>query len=66
MMHGSGGRAGGDRLLLLRVDASRMHPHAERFAAGEGDAVFSKTILALNTDLSLPQQKLLPADDAFG
>jgi GTPase len=52
-------------VLLLMVDASRMHPHADELLLEKAKRYRGKTILALNKVDRLPKQKLLPLIDAF-
>src|SRR5258708_28671168 len=52
-------------VLLLMVDASRMHPHADDLLLEKAKRFRGKTILALNKVDSLPKPKLLPLIDAF-
>jgi len=52
-------------VLLLMVDASRMHPHADDLLLEKARRFHGKTILALNKVDRLPKPKLLPLIDAF-
>jgi GTP-binding protein Era len=52
-------------VLLLMVDASRMHPHADDLLLEKAKRFRGKTILALNKVDRLPKPKLLPLMDAF-
>src|SRR5438105_5666218 len=52
-------------VLLLMVDASRMHPHADELLLEKARRFSGKTILALNKVDRLPKPKLLPWIDAF-
>jgi GTPase len=52
-------------VLLLMVDASRMHPHADDLLLEKAKRFRGKTILALNQVDRLPKPKLLPLMDAF-
>ncbi|HXN96382.1 MAG TPA: GTPase Era [Candidatus Acidoferrales bacterium] len=52
-------------VLLLMVDASRMHPHADDLLLEKAKRFRGKTILALNKVDRLPKPKLLPQIDAF-
>ncbi len=52
-------------VLLLMVDASRMHPHADELLLEKARRFGGKTILALNKVDRLPKPKLLPLIDAF-
>jgi GTPase len=52
-------------LLLLMVDASRMHPHADDLLLEKAKTFRGKTILALNKVDRLPKPKLLPLMDTF-
>jgi GTP-binding protein Era len=52
-------------VLLLMVDASRTHPHADELLLEKAKRFRGKTILALNKVDRLPKQKLLPLMDAF-
>src|SRR5437870_2977652 len=52
-------------VLLLMVDASRMHPHADELLLEKARRFSGKTILALNKVDRLPKPKLLPLIDAF-
>ncbi len=52
-------------VLLLMVDASRMHPHADDLLLEKAKRFRGKTILALNKVDRLPRPKLLPLIDAF-
>ena len=52
-------------VLLLMVDASRMHPHADELLLAKARRFSGKTILALNKVDRLPKPKLLPLIDAF-
>jgi GTP-binding protein Era len=52
-------------VLLLIVDASRMHPHADDLLLEKAKRFRGKTILALNKVDRLPKPKLLPLIDAF-
>jgi GTP-binding protein Era len=52
-------------LLLLMVDASRMHPHADDLLLEKAKRFRGKTILALNKVDRLPKPKLLPLMEAF-
>jgi len=52
-------------VLLLMVDASRMHPHADGLLLEKAKRFRGKTILALNKVDRLPKPKLLPLIEAF-
>jgi GTP-binding protein Era len=52
-------------VLLLMVDASRTHPHADELLLEKAKRFRGKTILALNKVDRLPKQKLLPLMEAF-
>jgi GTP-binding protein Era len=52
-------------LLLLMVDASRMHPHADDLLLEKAKRFRGKTILALNKVDRLPKPRLLPLMEAF-
>lgn len=52
-------------VLLLMVDASRMHPHADELLLEKAKRFRGKTILALNKVDRLPKPKLLPLMEAF-
>src|SRR5712691_2942484 len=52
-------------VLLLMVDASRMHPHTDDLLLQKAQRFRGKTILALNKVDRLPKPKLLPLIDAF-
>src|ERR1700732_2572456 len=52
-------------VLLVMVDASRMHPHADDLLLDKAKRFRGKTILALNKVDRLPKPKLLPLIDAF-
>jgi GTP-binding protein Era len=52
-------------VLLLMVDASRTHPHADQLLLDRAQRFAGKTILALNKVDRLPKQKLLPLIEAF-
>src|SRR6266702_7845362 len=52
-------------VLLLMVDASRMHPHADDLLLEKAKRFRRKTILALNKVDRLPRPKLLPLIDGF-
>ena len=52
-------------VLLLMVDASRMHAHADELLLEKAKRFRGKTILALNKVDRLPKPKLLPLMDAF-
>src|SRR5256886_13078250 len=52
-------------VLLLMVDASRMHPHADELLFEKAKRFRGKTILALNKVDRLPKPKLLPLIDSF-
>src|SRR5260370_8185412 len=52
-------------VLLLMVDASRIHPHADDLLLEKAKRCRGKTILALNKVDRLPKPKLLPLIDAF-
>src|SRR5882724_12294286 len=52
-------------VLLLMVDASRTHPHADELLLQRAQRFEGKTILALNKVDRLPKQKLLPLIEAF-
>src|SRR5437660_12109684 len=52
-------------VLLLMVDASRTHPHADDLLLEKAKRFRGKTILALNKVDRLPKPKLLPLLDAF-
>jgi GTP-binding protein Era len=52
-------------VLLLMVDASRMHPHADELLLNKAKRFRGKTILALNKVDRLPKPKLLPLIEAF-
>jgi len=52
-------------VLLLMVDASRVHAHADDLLLEKAKRFREKTILALNKVDRLPKPKLLPLIDAF-
>lgn len=52
-------------ILLLMVDASRTHPHADALLLEKAKRFRGKTILALNKVDRLPKPELLPLIDAF-
>src|ERR1700721_3083739 len=52
-------------VLLLMVDASSMHPHADDLLLERAKRFRGKTILALNKVDGLPKQKLLPLIEAY-
>jgi GTP-binding protein Era len=52
-------------VLLLIVDASRMHPHADDLLLEKAKRFRGRTILALNKVDRLPKPQLLPLIDAF-
>jgi GTP-binding protein Era len=52
-------------VLLLMVDASRMHPHADELLLEKAQRFRGKTILALNKVDQVPKPKLLPLIEAF-
>jgi len=52
-------------VLLLMVDASAGHPHADALVLDKAKRFEGKTILALNKVDRLPKQKLLPLIEAF-
>src|SRR5260370_12393240 len=52
-------------VLLLMVDASRMHPHADDLLLEKAKRFRGKAILALNKVDRLPKPKLLPLIEAF-
>jgi GTP-binding protein Era len=52
-------------LLVLMVDASGMHPHADELLFEKAKRFRGKTILALNKVDRLPKPKLLPLIAAF-
>src|SRR5437868_3173636 len=52
-------------VLLLMVDASRIHPHADDLLLEKAKRFRGKTILALNKVDRLPKPKLLPLIEAF-
>jgi GTPase len=52
-------------VLLLMVDASRMHPYADELLLEKANRFRGKTILALNKVDRLPKPKLLPLIEAF-
>src|SRR6267143_7269389 len=52
-------------VLLLMVDASTLHPHADELLLEKAKRFRGKTILALNKVDRLPKPKLLPLMDAF-
>src|SRR5258708_9758298 len=52
-------------LLVLMVDASGMHPHADELLFEKAKRFRGKTILALNKVDRLPKPKLLPMIDSF-
>ncbi len=52
-------------VLLLMVDASRIHPHADDLLLEKAKRFRGKTILALNKVDRLPKPKLLPLIDVF-
>ena len=52
-------------VLLLMVDASRTHPHADPLLLDRAQRFEGKTILALNKVDRVPKQKLLPLIEAF-
>src|SRR6202140_99423 len=55
----------GINVLLLMVDASRMHPHADDLLLEKAKRFRGRTILALNKVDRLPKSNLLPLIDAF-
>jgi GTP-binding protein Era len=52
-------------VLLLMVDASSMHPHADDLMLQKANRFRGKTILALNKVDRLPRPKLLPLIESF-
>jgi GTP-binding protein Era len=52
-------------VLLLMVDASAGHPHADALVLDKAKRFEGKTILALNKTDRLPKPKLLPLIEAF-
>jgi GTPase len=52
-------------VLLLMVDASSMHPHADDLLLEKAKRFRGKTILALNKVDRLPKPKLLPLIESF-
>src|SRR5258707_2346833 len=52
-------------VLLLMVDASRMHPHADDLLLENAKRFRGKTILALNKVDRLPKPMLLPLIESF-
>jgi GTP-binding protein Era len=52
-------------VLLLMVDASSQHPHADELMLQKAQRFRGKTILALNKVDRLPKPKLLPLIDSF-
>jgi len=52
-------------VLLLMVDASSMHPHADDLLLQKANRFRGKTILALNKVDRLPRPKLLPLIESF-
>ena len=52
-------------VLLLMVDASRTHPHADELLLQRAQRFRGKTILALNKVDQLPKPKLLPLIEAY-
>jgi GTP-binding protein Era len=52
-------------VLLLMVDASSMHPHADDLLLQKAKRFRGKTILALNKVDRLPKPKLLPLIESF-
>src|SRR5947209_12451893 len=52
-------------VLLLVLDANRMHPHADDLLLEKAKRFRGKTILALNKVDRLPKPKLLPLIEAF-
>ena len=52
-------------VLLLMVDASSMHPHADDLLLQRAKRFRGKTILALNKVDRLPKPKLLPLIESF-
>ena len=52
-------------VLLLMVDASSMHPHADELLLQKANRFRGKTILALNKVDRLPRPKLLPLIESF-
>src|SRR6266478_1512805 len=52
-------------VLLLMVDASRMHPHTDDLLLQKAQRFRGKTILALNKVDRLPKPKLLPLIESF-
>jgi GTP-binding protein Era len=52
-------------VLLLMVDASRTHPHADDLLLEKASRFRGKTILALNKVDRLPKPKLLPLMEAY-
>jgi GTP-binding protein Era len=52
-------------VLLLMVDASNQHPHADELMLQKAQRFRGKTILALNKVDRLPKPKLLPLIDSF-
>jgi len=52
-------------VLLLMVDASSMHPHADDLLMEKAKRFHGRTILALNKVDRLPKPKLLPLIESF-
>jgi len=52
-------------VLLLMVDASRTHPHADELLLAKAQRFRGKTILTLNKVDQVPKPKLLPLIEAF-
>jgi GTP-binding protein Era len=52
-------------VLLLMVDASSMHPHADALLLEKAKRFRGRTILALNKVDRLPKPKLLPLIESF-
>jgi GTPase len=52
-------------VLLLMVDASSMHPHADELLLQKAKRFRGRTILALNKVDRLPRPKLLPLIESF-
>jgi len=65
MMHEVAAAVEGIDVLLLMVDASRTHPHADAMLLQKAERFQGKTILALNKVDRLPKPKLLPVVGAF-
>jgi GTP-binding protein Era len=65
MMHEVAAAVEGIDVLLLMVDASLAHPHADAMLLQKAERFQGKTILALNKVDRLPKPKLLPLIEAF-